>query len=222
MKVKIKITDINTVDEIDDYWQKSDYLELLDLFNYPDAKATDIKELEELLHMAITDFEPAEAAQIMLNYKLGDVLNEGQINNMSHEMLEDKIAEEYPNTAIHYQLYNINQLLRKAYNGKFPNTEATIINLEFDILEEEPTACNKEIMLKILAKGLRPNNLIMRLFEEQLNGEIEFSDAQNAIWEIKQEAGNNFTVITSNYWIDKEDFAHFEYDSEIEFETEAE
>jgi hypothetical protein len=34
----------------------------------------------ELLSMAITDFEPNEAAAIVLDYKLSDSLNEGQIS----------------------------------------------------------------------------------------------------------------------------------------------
>jgi hypothetical protein len=45
--------------------------------------------------MAITDFEPNEAA-IVLDYKLSDSLNEGQIQQISNDMLIDKISEEYP------------------------------------------------------------------------------------------------------------------------------
>jgi hypothetical protein len=37
--------------------------------------------LSELLSMAITDFEPNEAAAIVLDYKLSDSLNEGQIQH---------------------------------------------------------------------------------------------------------------------------------------------
>jgi hypothetical protein len=46
--------------------------------------------------MAITDFEPNEAAAIVLDYKLSDSLNEGQIQQISNDMLIDKISEEYP------------------------------------------------------------------------------------------------------------------------------
>jgi hypothetical protein len=48
--------------------------------------------------MAITDFEPNEAA-IVLDYKLSDSLNEGQIQQISNDMLIDKISEEYPDDA---------------------------------------------------------------------------------------------------------------------------
>ncbi|MBQ0740794.1 hypothetical protein J9332_41620, partial [Aquimarina celericrescens] len=79
-----------------------------------------------MLFMAIPDFEPNEAASIVLTYKLSDQLNEGQIHSISHEMTNDKVAEEYPEPNLHYDLFNINQLLYKAYNGTFPNTEATL------------------------------------------------------------------------------------------------
>jgi hypothetical protein len=39
-------------------------------------------------------------------------------------MLIDKISEEYPEI-VQAPLYHINQLLFKAYNGKFPNAKAT-------------------------------------------------------------------------------------------------
>jgi hypothetical protein len=41
------------------------------------------KNLPELLEMAISDYEPNEAAEIVLAYKLGEELNEGQIEQIS-------------------------------------------------------------------------------------------------------------------------------------------
>jgi hypothetical protein len=45
-------------------------------------------------------------------------------------MLKDKVAEECSEPDLHFDLFNINQLLIKAYNGKSPNTEASIIDVE--------------------------------------------------------------------------------------------
>ena len=47
------------------------------------------------------------------------------LKNLSNEMIEDNQAEEYPDIAFHFPLFAINQLLNKAYNGKFPNAKAT-------------------------------------------------------------------------------------------------
>ena len=51
--------------------------------------------------MAIADFEPTDAAAIVLDYKLSEVLAEGQIHNLSHEMLREKVSENYSDIFIH-------------------------------------------------------------------------------------------------------------------------
>ncbi|MFZ1526238.1 MAG: hypothetical protein WAT22_15560, partial [Saprospiraceae bacterium] len=130
MKIQVKILNIKTVNELPGYWTNEDFIQLLDKMDLPDADKVKPEELRELLYMAITDFEPSEAAEIILTYKLGDQLTAGQIQDISHEMKDEKIAETYANPSFHYDLFNINQLLYRAYKGKFPNTEASIILME--------------------------------------------------------------------------------------------
>ncbi len=134
MKYAIKIHKISTVDDLENAWSIEDYKELLERFDLPNTETTDVKELRELLFMAISDKEPNEAAAILLDYKLSDKLNEGQIDSLSYEMLVDKISEEYPVIGLHKKLFTVNQLLYKAFNGKFPNTKATIVDFEITAL----------------------------------------------------------------------------------------
>jgi vesicle coat complex subunit len=111
--------------------------------------------------MAITDFEPNEAAAIVLDYKLSDSLNEGQIQQISNDMLIDKIVKNIP--AMQAPLYHINQLLFKAYNGKFPNAKATV--MEFSVMpskEDATKKLTKENVLKLFS-GLSDRNIIKRL-----------------------------------------------------------
>jgi hypothetical protein len=221
MKVKVSIQDLKTVNEFDFYWKNEDYIKLLDEFDFPGADKSKPEDLVELLFMAISDFEPDEAARILLNYKLGEELNEGQIQTISHEMLKDKVAEEYREPALHLDLFCINQLLFKAYNGKFPNTEASIIDLEVIPSKSDEKELNKEILIKALSAGLKDNNLIKRLFEEQLIGNEEFTDAAKTIWRVEHPSGNTYRLFTSNYWIAREDISSGEYEAEILFfETE--
>ena len=107
--------------------------------NLPDADKLKPEELREMLYMAITDFGPEEAAEIVLTYKLGDRLSAGQIQNIANDMMEEKVAEQYADPSFHYDLFNINQLLYKAYKGKFPNTEASIILMEIKGKDGEKT-----------------------------------------------------------------------------------
>ena len=74
MKYNIKINNIKTVDEIKDYWTSEDCVQLLEKFNFQDAGNVKKDTLYELLLMAITDFEPKEAAVIVLEYKLNNYL----------------------------------------------------------------------------------------------------------------------------------------------------
>jgi hypothetical protein len=203
--MKVQVESIITLNEIKDYWTNEDYTKLLEEFDFPDAKSVKKENLKEMLFMAIADFETNEAAKTMLAYKLGDKLNEGQMDSLSHEMTVDKVAEEYPEPGLHYDLFNINQLLFKAYNGKFPNTEATEIT--FTVLDDDGTriGTDRELLAKIIAGGLKESCLVKRLYAEQLEGESEFTDAHNFIWTIDNPENNKYKILTSKYWIDKDE-----------------
>ncbi|QNM86791.1 hypothetical protein H9W90_06680 [Polaribacter pectinis] len=216
MKYAIKIHKISTVDELENSWNIEDYKELLERFDFPNAESTDIKELRELLFMAIADFETNEAAAIVLDYKLSDHLNEGQIDSISHEMLVDKISEEYPKIELHQQLFNINQLLYKAYNGTFPNTKATIVNFDITPKANADENITKEIALKCIAKSLDSHNVVIRLFGNQLNADEAFEEANDVIWEL-QKKGDSYRLITSEYFMSKEEFLKPEFDANIAF-----
>ena len=214
MKYQVTIENIQNVDEISTYWTLQDYVNLLDAYGFPDAKSKDINELRELLFMAISDFEPNEAAVIILTYKLSEDLNEGQIEQISNEMLIDKVCEEYPVIKLHAPLYHCNQLLFKAYNGKFPNAKASIIKckIESDNIEEKIT---KAMLLKILNAGLTDSNIIKRLFDEPMTTAAEFPDADGIVWELNTSDNINFEIITSEYWLDRESFAAVGFTGEL-------
>lgn len=213
MNFTIKLKKIKTIDKIDGYWTSEDYVNLLELFEFDDAKSIAENELLEMLYMAITDMEPEEAAAVLLTYKFEDILNEGQIENLSHEMLDDKVAEEYPNIALHYPLFNINQLLYKAFNGKFPRTLASVIDLE--IVFKGKIEVTKEVVVRTISDLLSENSLLKRLFDEQLDASHELKDAEHIIWELKSAGENNYQIITSDYWINRDDFELEEFSGKL-------
>ncbi|HAH59821.1 MAG TPA: hypothetical protein DCL86_16925 [Bacteroidales bacterium] len=214
MKIHVEIIDVQTVNQLEDYWKTEDFKNLLTAFDIQGIDGIKPSETLEYLNMAINDLEPAKAAEIVLQYKLGDALNEGQIQNIAHEMTIDKVSEEYPDPELHVDLFSVNQLLYRAYNGKFPNTEATIIRLKLS--SSEDFEVNKEVILKSLVPGLQENNLVTRLFNDQISGEAEFNDAAKVIWEFKQE-NDTIQLTTSDYWISKQDFELKEFDAKIVF-----
>lgn len=218
MNYKIQINTIESLDEIPNYWTDKDYTNLLELFDFPDSKSIKPENLLEMLQMAITDFEPADAARVILQYKLSEQLNDGQMDQMSRDMLLDKISEEYPNISLHYPLYNINQLLFKAFNGTFPNTKAT--HLEVNISgNDDKREFSKAELLRLLYNGLSPANLLIRMFEEQMTTAAEFPDAESIIWELKTDDNKNYHIITSEYWLSREDIVSGEFNGILEVEA---
>jgi len=124
--------------------------------------------------MAISDFEPNEAAAILLDYKLSNILNEGQIANLSHEMLRAKVSETYTDINLHQDLFNINQLLYEAFKGKFPQVSVNIVQFEITDENKNLVELTKE---NALSCGLSENNLFNRLFGDQLEGPAPFPEA---------------------------------------------
>ena len=213
MNFTIKIIKIKSIQKIEGSWISEDYINLLELFEYPDPESIPESELFDMLSMAITDYEPDEAAKIILKYKLYNALKDGQIENLSHEMLEDKVAEEYPDIFLHYPLFNINQLLYDAYNGKFPKTLASVI--DFELSFKNKIEISKEIVLRTMSDLLAEKSLLKRLFNEQLDSNVELKDAESIIWELKPIGEKSYQIITSDYWLNDEDFELEEFTGEL-------
>lgn len=209
MNFTIRLKKIKSIEKIEGYWKKEDYIKLLELFDYSEASSVPESELLDMLLLAISDIEPDEAAETVLRYKLNSILKEGQIKNLAQEMLEDKVAEEYSDISLHYPLFNINQLLYEAYNGKFPNTLASVIDIE--LFFKSNIYITKEIVLRTLSDLLSEKSLLKRLFNEQLDSEKELNDANSIIWDLKPMGENMYQFISSDYWINEEDFEMDEF-----------
>jgi hypothetical protein len=215
MKYIVKIKDVKTADKLDGAWNNDDFKELLARFEYPDAEQLKPAELQEYLFLAISDFEPSEAAAVLLDYKLSDVLAEGQVVNISHEMLREKVSENYSDIYIHQDLFNINQLLYKAYNGKFPLTKVNIVQFELKGETNDEAEITKETVLKALSHGLSENNLIKRLLSDQLEGKAPFPEAEGIVWGLHSKGNNDYSMTTSEKWLTKDEFTNLEYECEI-------
>lgn len=217
MKFNIKINQVTTLEELPNYWSNNDFVNLLDAFSFPEGNTIKPENLREMLFMAISDFEPNEAAAIVLGYKLSERLNEGQIEQVSNDMLIDKVCEEFPEIDLHATLFAVNQLLFQAYNGKFPNAKATQVDFSMSPLDEDSKVkITKEYVLKAFKNGISDSNVIKRLFEEQLNSTDELTDADAILWELNSSDNENFKLITSEYWLDREELIASEFDGEFE------
>jgi len=210
-KFKVSLVNYKSITELPDAWSIEDYKILLRILDVGDISEIPDTEIKELCLMALTDLMPEDAANGVLTYLLDDVLTEGQIDNLAHEMVEEPMWEEFADMNCHEAIYNANQLLYTAYNGKFPKPTAVCLTIEVAAIQPEgkpflvePT---EAFILRLLAGGMNEHSPLIRLFEEQITHGV-LPEAAGIIWKIftKKATGNvlTFEIIGSSYWL--EDF----------------
>lgn len=216
-------TSFKSLHELPNSWTEGDYKTLLDSIEYSDTSDLAAGDLREMCLMSLTDFEPEEAAKLVLQHVFGNRLTKGQVENLSNEMLDEKLWEEYADLSFHEDFFRAHQLLYYAFEDTFPYPEAIIFSVRvvakeknaFSIFDDYPEAP----LLRLIVAGMPQNNLIYRLFDEQLEGS-EFKEAEAIIWQIQmEESGDNernFSIISSPYW-----FHDFKYVTTYEAESYA-
>ena len=229
MKSKFSIEPLKfeTIESLPNSWTNENYKELLDLMEYSDISSIIEDDLREMCLMSLTDYEKDEAAELLLKYVFENRLSSGQISNLSHEMQDDKMWEEYSDPALHEEFFAIGGLLYNAFIGKFPRPEAAHFKIRISTKDADDLqifdSTPETFLVRILAKGMPENTLINRLFKDELGG-ASFPQANNIIWQLKndEKSGNSIivTIISSMYWF--HDFKYTEdFEAEISFEKEA-
>ncbi|SKB25151.1 hypothetical protein [Maribacter arcticus] len=223
MKKSFTVTRISfkTISELPGYWTEAKYLDLLELMDYDNPASLDKAEIKDMCLMSLTDNEPDDAAKIVLTYVFGNKLNKGQIDNLSNEMLEEKLWEEYADLSLHEEFFAVHQLLYDAFEGTFPHPEAVSFQLKvqetsknsYPIFDTYPEAT----LVRLLVGGLPDNSVINRLFDDKIEGD-KFQEAKDILWQLKltkNDTGELIAdVISSHYW-----FKDLKYVDSFEAET---
>ena len=220
--LSVQLLKFSTITELPNTWKEQNFKDLLIEMDFDGVDAIPPNELKDMCHMALTDYEPEEAAEMILSYIFKDRLNFKQIQNISHEMLDEKLWEEYADISMHEDFFNVGQLLYEAFNGKFPQPEAVRFQVKVTAKNEADLEVfegqTETPLMRLLVKGMPENTLINRLFDEQLAGS-SFAEAKDIIWQLKKEKGEGgtsmiFDVISSEYW-----FHDFKYVEDFEDDT---
>jgi hypothetical protein len=225
MKSPFKVERLNymTINELPNSWTDQDYINLLGIMDYTDITELSPSELKEMCLMSLTDNEPEDAAKVVLEYIFKGRLTKGQVENISNEMVDEEMWEEYADLSLHEEFFNVNQLLYQAFNGKFPKPEAVKFQVRVRASQKDEMLVFKDFpeapLIRLLVAGMPQNTLICRLFEEQVDGD-EFKDAKDIVWQLKIEANGDhemiFDIISSSYW-----FQDFKYVGAYEASTHA-
>jgi hypothetical protein len=69
----------------------------------------------------------------------------------------------------------------------------------------------KEVVLKSFSNGIAATCVIKRLFDDQLISPEPFAQAESILWELNKTGDSQYTLITSEYWMDKADMLAGEF-----------
>jgi hypothetical protein len=212
-----------TITQLPNGWSTDDYKKLAELLDISDIRPA---ELRDYVLLGLNDLERPEATIMVLTYLVGDALNEGQIQNLAHELEEEKLWEEYADINLHKYLFQAAELLYEAFNGGFPHPKAHEIHLTLKPVSptsaEDMEQLSPVAILRLLAAGFNETSLMRRLFEKELTSGA-FPEAEGIVWyhSVKTTAPDTFELVvgSSEYWF--EDFAAVESFS-IKFAMEQE
>ncbi|MGB5444706.1 MAG: hypothetical protein WBM99_04290 [Psychromonas sp.] len=203
----VQIGSFRKINKIPNAWSNEDYLQLMALMGLDDGlEGMESAELREMCMMSLNDLETNEAAKIVLTH-LFSQLTAGKIDQLSHDMVDDRMWEEYSDCLLHEGFFNAYALLREAFNGVFPEPTGVefMVNItatdaqDLHIFDDSLHAS----MVRLLASGFSTDALIHRLYEEQITG-THFPQAPGILWKLEAISSEGLTrqfkMISSDFW----------------------
>ena len=211
-KYQVDVLKLHEVHELPNAWNKATLLCLLDSIEYEDATSILDEELKDMATLALSKLEPAEAAKVVLELRLGDLLTAGQRQNLAEDLKGDRLWEEHAEISFHEELFNVGCILNWAFPNEFPLPDAVMIELKVTSLNSESAENLKNMTSSFIARllndGMNENNTIYRLFDENIASN-SFTDAEHAIWKFIEENlpetdhSKTLTIYTSWNWVDE-------------------
>jgi len=204
----VKLSSFTTISTIEDAWTDEAYKALLTMMGLEDGleNATHA-ELEEMCLMSLSDFEHNEAARFVLAYLFPDDFTEGKLDQLSHDMPEDRLWEEFSDNKYHYDFFKAYGLLRQAFNGIFAEPTGVQLTIEltakkpesFDVFAESP----KAPLVRLLAGVMGEGEIVNRLYTDQIEGD-RFAEAEGILWNVEEVSQTDlqvqYAVTSSAFW----------------------
>lgn len=208
-KFTVQIDSFNKISKIQNAWSDEDYRALMTLMGFDeDLDSMDATELKEMCMMSLNDQEPADAAKVVLTHLFPD-LKPGKVDQISHDMMDDRSWEEYPDCLYHEGFFNAYGLLRDAFNGTFakPTGVEFVMTVTADHLDDMAIFDEslEPAIVRLLASGQGDDALINRLYEDQIKGTL-FPEAPGIVWQLKQVTDSGltrqFSLVSSYFWLE--------------------
>jgi hypothetical protein len=209
---QVEVRELKEVHELPDGWTPANLVRLLHHLEYDDPESIAPEELKDMASLALSELEPEEAADRLMELRLGERLTGGQRRNMAEEMKDERLWEEYAEMSCHEELFNVACMLYWTFPALFPEPDVTRIRIHVAAMNADseanlrsPTA---SFIARLLNDGMSDRNTIYRLFDEQIASN-RFPEAEDVIWKFEShgydatERAVALTIHTSWHWVDE-------------------
>ena len=209
-RFEVTVLEFSVLTELADEWGASDFVALLEKMEYGDTTGMSDSDLREMCLLSLQEREPALAAALVLEHDLGSDLRKGQIIQLAHRMVEEKLWEEYPDLALHERLFHVASLMYAAFPRDFSEPDAVRVSLEVAAGNAEAKAIlsqplDESFVVRLIADGMPARAVLHRLFGDPLSGS-SFPEASSIVWTVRGETlGEDrlqLEVLSSGYWLD--------------------
>ncbi|MDX1395028.1 MAG: hypothetical protein R3195_11580 [Gemmatimonadota bacterium] len=211
-RYQVEVLELKEIHELPGAWTPTDFVRVLDHLEYDDAISIPAEEVKDMASLALSDLEPEEAAETLLELRLGERLSAGQRQNMSEEMKDERLWEEYAEMSLHEELFNVACMLYWTFPALFPEPDVTRIRLKVVAGNPDSEANLRSptppFIARLLNDGMGDRNTIYRLFDEQIASK-RFPEAEHVIWMFASDGFDEtdrsvtLTIYTSWQWVDE-------------------
>ena len=205
----VVVDSIEELTELNDSWLATDYVAILTSQDVHGAAQIAPEELRDMCLFALQDLEPPAAAAILLKYKLGTRLSDGQIKNYSVDSQHERLWEQSADLAVHKPMFAVASLLNAVNSVAFPTPDALRVSLSIQCENKTDLAIFNEAMdpallVGMLSSGMDDSAILNRLFGDQIAaGKI--ADAASIIWNVSVDASDSalihMKITSSAYWL---------------------
>ena len=217
-KFTVSLVSFEKISQTEGAWSAADYKKLLALMDFEDdLESLSDGDLKEMCMMSLHDFEADEAARYVLTHLLSDELPEGKIDQTAHDMMEDKLWEDFADPSFHKRFFDAYGLLREAFKGTFAAPTGVRFQVRLGAQQKDDFDLFKPAiepaLTRLLSAGIGQNAILNRLYAEKLNGDY-FPEAENILWQVKEISRSAteavFEITSSELWFgDLEDVEPF-------------
>jgi len=206
---RVAVEKFEELTELQGSWNPADYVAILKVLDVAGAAQIAPEELREMCLLALQDLDPPEAAAVLLTYKLGTKLSEGQIRNYSIESQHERLWEQAGDLEFHHTMFDVASLLNAVNGSEFPTPDALRVSLSIESTDAATLAVfedamDRALLVRLLSAGMDKSAILNRLFGDQIaSGTI--ADADSIIWGVHVDASPKSSIrvqITSSaYWL---------------------